>query len=248
MRLASFFVLVALLFGSDPASVSAQAIEHACDAAAAKAEIDWNVPTGVLSAVGTVESGRVHGPFGAQPWPWTINAAGRGYFFKSKEAAIDAVLGLMQRGYPYIDIGCFQIDIAYHPDLFRSLDEAFDPERNAQAAARLLALGRARAPDWATAVANYHSATPELGGPYLQRVRAALPGAKLRGQQAQTLSQALDSQTAISASPSYATLPRVIYSEPSSRNGRRPATVLVGNAMGPPVVVANAPTSLNARR
>ncbi len=86
----------------------------------------------------------------------------------------------MARGYPYIDVGCFQIDLAYHPGVFRSLEEAFDPERNAQEAARILASERLRTGDWAAAVAHYHSATPGLGGPYLDRVRAALPQAKLR--------------------------------------------------------------------
>lgn len=224
-RLAS----VALLAAYMTATASAQPPEHACDVAAAKAERAWNVPAGVLSAVGTVESGRHSGPLGAAPWPWTINAAGRGFFFDTKAEAIAAVLGLMQRGYPYIDIGCFQIDIAYHPDLFRSLEDAFDPERNAQEAARLLATERARVGDWATAVAHYHSATPELGGPYLERVRAALPRARLRGQTAQSLADWEVPPTRPNADTS-APLPRVIYLPLTPRVGRGPQIVFMTDA------------------
>ncbi len=252
MRYARLLLTALALLGG-PAM--AQEADRACDASAARAERDWNVPAGVLSAVGTVESGRQHGPLGAAPWPWTINAAGRGYYFDSKAEAIDAVLALMQRGYPYIDVGCFQIDIAYHPDLFRSLDEAFDPERNAQAAARLLATERARVPDWATAVAHYHSATPSLGGPYLQRVRAALPGAKLRGESARSLLDWSGAEPTVSptegATPTAQArpaLPRVIYSTEARRGGREPQIVYIGDVSRLPKVIVNEIASLAVRR
>ncbi len=254
MRFVRLVLIALVLCGSTPASM-AQTIAHACDATAAQAERDWNVPAGVLSAVGTVESGRQRGPLGAAPWPWTINAAGRGLYFESKDEAIAAVLGLMERGYPYIDVGCFQIDIAYHPDAFASLDEAFDPERNAQAAARLLALERARVPDWATAVAHYHSATPELGGPYLQRVRAAWPSAKLRGQNAQPVAEwSAGEPTAAGAAivgqdhDSQHALPRVIYPAAPPRSGREPQIIFVGDAERLPKVIINENSGLGTRR
>ena len=234
MRILCLLMVVALAVLGPAAAASAQPAEHACDTAAAKAELDWNVPAGVLSAVGTVESGRQPGPLGAAPWPWTINAAGRGSYFDSKDAAIAAVLGLMQRGYPYIDVGCFQIDIAYHPDVFRSLEDAFDPDRNAQAAARLLATERARAADWATAVAHYHSATPQLGGPYLQRVRAALPGSKLRASGALLLPDQSPAETTLVAR---AALPAVIYPAASPRVGREPQIIILGDISRLPKVI-----------
>jgi hypothetical protein len=234
-------------------SATAQMPDHACDAAAAKAERDWNVPAGVLSAVGTVESGVGGGHLGATPWPWTINAAGRGAYFATKEEAIAAVLALMARGLPYIDVGCFQIDLAYHPGVFRSLDEAFDPERNAQAAAQVLAKERLLASDWATAVARYHSATPGLGGPYLERVRAALPTAKLRASYAQLESPA-DLQTGTRLAPPGSdqqasrtpgmrnwALPGVIYPAPISHRGREPQIIYMGRAGTLPRVIAQNP-------
>lgn len=238
--LAGLLVLAAL---SRP--VAAQSPGHVCDAAAAKAERDWNVPAGILSAVGTVESGRAVGPLGAAPWPWTINAAGHGSYFASKEDAIASVLALMERGYPFIDVGCFQIDLAYHPGVFRSLDEAFDPERNAQAAAQILAAERLRAPDWSTAVARYHSATPGLGGPYLERVRAALPGAKLRAVTAEFMLGAtvadLPNPQATDHAARTTRLPTVIYFSPMPPNGREPQVIRFGPTLPlPKVILTNA--------
>ena len=162
-----------------------------------------------MSAVGAVESGRA-GPTGTAPWPWTINAAGRGTYHETKEDAVATVLTIMARGYPYIDVGCFQVDIAYHPGVFRSLDEAFDPDHNAQAAARILLTERVNSADWGTAVARYHSATPELGSAYLARVRRALPTARMRALSAQN-----DAVTQeIEQSPTATKLPTVIYARP----------------------------------
>ncbi len=194
--------------------------ELSCDIAAAKAESEWNLPPGILSAVGAVESGRA-GPTGTAPWPWTINAAGHGTYHETKEDAVATVLTIMARGYPYIDVGCFQVDIAYHPGLFRSLDEAFDPDRNAQAAARILLTERVNSADWGTAVARYHSATPELGSAYLARVRRALPTARMRALSAQN-----DAATQeIGLSPTAAKLPTVIYARP-----------LTGQPIGPQII------------
>ena len=62
----------------------------------------------------------------------------------------------------------------FHPDAFASLEEAFDPWRNADYGARFLVQLRDQTGSWAAATADYHSATPELGTPYAAKVRAAL--------------------------------------------------------------------------
>lgn len=190
----------------------AASAETSCDIAAARAERDWNIPSGVLSAVGSVESGRM-GRTGRAPWPWTINAAGRGTFHDNKGDAIATVLAIMLRGFPYIDVGCFQVDIAYHAGVFRSLDEAFDPEKNAQAAAMILLTERSRSPDWDTAIARYHSATPGLGSAYLDKVRNALPSAKLRALTAQA--EAVTSSVEPTLQSERSSLPVVIYGSAS---------------------------------
>ena len=214
-RRAVGLVLVASLALADLVSWSTHARaapdDTSCDLAAAKAERDWNIPAGILSAVGTVESGR-SGRTGRAPWPWTINAAGRGTYHNSKGDAVASVLAIMIRGFPYIDVGCFQVDIAYHAGVFRSLDDAFDPEKNAQAAARILLTERSRSLDWDTAVARYHSATPALGSAYLDRVRNALPSAKLRAFLAQA--ELPTTEPATSVPPEPRKLPVVIYGNP----------------------------------
>lgn len=152
-----------------------------CDQAAARAERDWSVPVGVLAAVGAVESGRASvAHTGPVAWPWTINADGQGYFFASKAEAVRAVAALLARSARFVDVGCFQVDLAFHGSAFASLEDAFDPETNARVAARILVRGRLGEQDWSGAVARYHSATPALGMEYLQRVRAAFQQARSR--------------------------------------------------------------------
>jgi hypothetical protein len=152
----------------DPTSV--------CERAARQAERDWHLPQGVLAAIGLVESGR-RAPAGTFPiiWPWTINAEGQGFYQPSRAAAVGMVRALQRRGVRVIDVGCFQVDLFYHPYAFTSLEEAFDPEANARAAARILSLGRLGSTGWDGAIAAYHSAVPLFGAAYLQKVRAVRP-------------------------------------------------------------------------
>ncbi len=147
-----------------------------CERAAKQAERDWHLPQGLLGAIGLVESGR-RSRGGSFPiiWPWTINAEGQGIYQPSKAAAVSMVRLLQLRGVRVIDVGCFQVDLFYHPHAFTSLDEAFDPDANAQVAARILSLGRLSATGWDGAIAAYHSAIPLFGAVYLQKVRTVWP-------------------------------------------------------------------------
>ncbi len=107
-----------------------------------------------------------------RPWPWTINAAGQGFFFPSKSAAIQAVQQLQAAGINSIDVGCMQINLRYHPAAFRSLSQAFDPTANARYAAVFLTALYDHSQDWTKATGDYHSQTPTLAGPYQLRVLA----------------------------------------------------------------------------
>jgi hypothetical protein len=146
----------------------------ACERAARQAERDWSLPKGLLAAIGLVESGR-RAPDGSFStiWPWTINAEGLGYHLPGEDAAVGTVRALQRRGVRMIDVGCFQVDLFYHPDAFASLEEAFDPDANARAAARILSLERLGSTGWDGAIGAYHSAVPLLGAAYLQKVRGA---------------------------------------------------------------------------
>ncbi|HET7883583.1 MAG TPA: hypothetical protein VFL55_22040 [Acetobacteraceae bacterium] len=158
----------------------------ACDRAAKRAEAEWHLPAGLLSAIGVVESGRSGlGHLLPVVWPWTINAGGHGRYFADTAAALATVHALQASGTQMIDVGCFQVDLFYHPQAFASLAAAFDPDANAQAAARILVQSRLSSGSWESAIALYHSASPLRGGAYFQHVQAVWPQARARGVAAQ---------------------------------------------------------------
>jgi hypothetical protein len=164
-------VTLALLLPAAPAQAEPGRL---CRAAIQATERAAGIPAHLLTAIGRVESGRRDPETGAfHPWPWTINAEGRGQFFPTKAAAIAEVRALQARGVRSIDIGCMQVNLRHHPDAFPSLEAAFDPATNAAYAARFLTELRARRGDWQAAAAAYHSHTPDFAGPYQARVLAA---------------------------------------------------------------------------
>jgi hypothetical protein len=150
----------------------------ACQSAGLEAEHRFDLPPGLLLAIGVVESGRLD-PVSRRmaAWPWTINADGAGRRFENLPEALAATRGLQRRGVTSIDVGCFQINLRQHPTAFASLEQAFDPPANAAYAARFLVELRTRTGSWENAIAAYHSATPERGSPYRDIVLAALPAA-----------------------------------------------------------------------
>lgn len=148
-----------------------------CAAAGRAAEQMAAVPANLLVSIGVVESGRVDALTGrVAPWPWTVNADGRGAYFDSQAAAAAFVRFAQASGARDIDVGCYQISLEQHPDAFANLDEAFDPAANAAYAARFLDRLKAQTGSWDAAIADYHSAEPELGLPYQRRVLAAWHG------------------------------------------------------------------------
>lgn len=147
-----------------------------CAAAIAAAERDAGMPPGLLGAVAKVETGRRAPDGSVQPWPWSYNAAGDGRYAASSAEAIQEVRAVQARGVRSIDIGCMQINLLHHPQAFPSLEAGFDPATNVAYAVRFLRELQARTGDWNQAVAMYHSATPERGLVYQQRVMAALSG------------------------------------------------------------------------
>ena len=168
--------LVLAMYAEARAQESAGDPSVMCERAALQAERDWRLPQGLLAAIGLAESGR-RIQAGTYPviWPWTINAEGQGYYQPSKAAAVARVRALQLRGVRLIDVGCFQVDLFFHPSAFAGLEEAFDPDANARAAARILSQGRFGSAGWDRAIAAYHSAVPPIGLAYLQKIRAVWP-------------------------------------------------------------------------
>ena len=149
-----------------------------CTAAITVAEGAYGTSPGLLLAIAKAESGRPVPPLaGLQPWPWAVNADGAARYFDSKAAAVVWVQQALARGVQQIDVGCMQINLQAHPRAFRGIDDAFDPTSNAGYAARFLTQLRADAGgNWFTATGYYHSRTPELAGPYRERVQAIAEG------------------------------------------------------------------------
>jgi hypothetical protein len=142
-----------------------------CRSAALEFEQSAGLPPGLLLAIGQVESGRSDPVTGrVDPWPWTTNHAGEGHYFASAQEAIATVAAQLATGIRSIDVGCFQVNLQYHPYAFANLAEAFDPAANARYAADLLNRLHAQGGNWPSAIALYHSADPLEGERYSDRV------------------------------------------------------------------------------
>jgi hypothetical protein len=168
-------LLAAGICGSAWAQVSGQAQPITdCRTAAQVSERSAGLPEGILLAIGQVETGRSDPLSGRlEPWPWSINDSGEGHYFDSAQQAIASVAARQALGRRSIDVGCFQVNLLYHPDAFASLAEAFDPAANGRYAASFLNRLHEQSGNWATAIALYHSADPLEGQMYSSRVMQA---------------------------------------------------------------------------
>lgn len=145
-----------------------------CVTAGEQAEREFGLPAGLLLAIGRIESGHFDPSTSmTAPWPWIIDAGGQDMIFATKAEAVVQTQATVAGGIRSIDVGCFQVNLLYHPHAFADLDEAFDPVANARYAAQFLAALHQRTGLWQAAVALYHSATPALGEPYRDRVLAS---------------------------------------------------------------------------
>jgi len=176
-------LIAALLVLLAPSVAHAQRQSALCAAAIRHAEETHPTPPGLLLTIGKVESGRHTEDGGFDPWPWTLNVDGQGYVFPTEEEAVTFTREALARGAQTLDVGCMQVDLLYHPTAFRSLEEAFDPARNADYAARFLVAlhdGPARG-NWYVAIGLYHSRTPDLAAVYRMAVAAVGAGLPMPG-------------------------------------------------------------------
>ena len=160
-----------VLFGATQAVAYNQGAS--CDAAAMAAAKAHGVPAQVMLAITRVETGRNRNG-GLQPWPWAVNQAGNSHWFETPEQAEDFVRSAVETGYSNIDIGCFQLNLHWHGEHFPSVQAMFDPQQNADYAARFLVENRNRKGNWVDAVAAYHSATPAKAAAYVEKVESVL--------------------------------------------------------------------------
>lgn len=135
-------------------------------------EREYGIPKHLMMAVGGVESGRWSNDVQmAVPWPWTINAEGKGQYFETMHEAVTAVRRLQAKGVRSIDVGCMQVNLKHHPRAFASVTQAFDPAYNTSYAAKFLRSNYEDTKSWSEAIAAYHSKGTQRGRDYFGRVK-----------------------------------------------------------------------------
>ncbi len=142
-----------------------------CIAAADRAAQESDVPLSVMRAVTLAETGRT-GPDGFAPWPWAVQTGGRGAWFDTAAEALSFAQGRIAQGVDNFDLGCFQLNYAWHGENFASLEAMLDPDTNAAYAASFLARLHAESGDWRVAVGRFHSRNPQVSEPYVTRLKA----------------------------------------------------------------------------
>lgn len=168
---AGFYRSSAPVAAPEPERAPAPALRGAdCLAAILDAQARYDIPDNLLLAIGIQEAGRRE-PEGLTVWPWTVNAAGEGAFFKTAEEALTWVRAKQRAGIASIDVGCMQVNQKWHGRAFGSLEQAFDPAANVDYAARFLAQLKQETGDWWAAAGRYHSATEEHRDVYLAALK-----------------------------------------------------------------------------
>ncbi len=146
-----------------------------CMEATQKFEKKYHIKKHLLTTIASVETGRWNSSEKQSiAWPWTVNAQGKGLFFDSKAKAVAEVKRLQKAGVKSIDVGCMQINLAYHPDAFKNVEEAFDPYKNVEYGAKYLKnLYESKDKDWLKAAAAYHSTVPHKAQKYQRKLVSA---------------------------------------------------------------------------
>lgn len=178
--------MVAILLSLPGAATAAGDDSALCEQATRAEEQRRNIPSRLLYAIATTESGRWDPETRANfAWPWTVMARGEGRFYPDRQSAIKAVEALRRAGVTNIDIGCMQINMRYHPDAFDSLHEAFEPASNVAYAATFLNELRLSRRSWSRAVRFYHSSDTERQLYYGKKVYSAWQDIRARDRQNQ---------------------------------------------------------------
>ena len=149
-------------------------LENICLSEARRAEAQHGIPSGLLQSITRVEAGRktVTGEF--MPWAWTLNDAGEGLFFDSREAAMRHLEAAVAAPGHSVDVGCMQVNTKWHMEGFHNLSDMLDPVQNADYAAGFLLDLHEAHQSWDDAVKHYHSSEPGKNVAYHGRVLAEL--------------------------------------------------------------------------
>ena len=134
--------------------------------------MEHDIPYTVLYAVALTESAtQIDQGDLYRPWPWTLNVAGRGYFFDTRLAAWQALKNWLREGQVSIDIGLLQVNWRYHQKRLGTPWQALDPYHNLRVGAAILQACYKTRQDWWSSVGCYHApANSNRADRYRQRV------------------------------------------------------------------------------
>lgn len=155
----------AVLTDDAQASMTERRGGWACASAQAPFEaMHTSVDPKILAGIALNESA-----YNGRAWPWTLNVAGRGFFFRTREDAYRAVRYLISNGRSDFDVGILQINWRYHGKRFASPWDALAPATNIRVAENILNENYRLTHSAVKAVAYYHSANPAPGREYVAR-------------------------------------------------------------------------------
>lgn len=126
--------------------------ENACEREMVTASKRYEIPIGILYAVGLTETGNKN-----SLQPYALNIDGKAVFARTQSDAMRIFQDAKRRGAKLIDVGCMQINHYYHGEKFPSVAAMFVPQLNVEYAARFLKELRVREGSWTMAVARYHA-------------------------------------------------------------------------------------------
>ncbi|WGJ14489.1 transglycosylase SLT domain-containing protein [Methylocapsa sp. D3K7] len=139
-------------FISETSSFAGPVQSQVCEREMTEAAKRYDVPLGVLYAVGLTETGRR-----GSLQPFALNLHGPVFFAANLDEALHRFEEARKSGAWLIDVGCMQINHHFHGSHFRSLEAMFDPHENVDFAAHFLKELRAREGSWTLAAARYHA-------------------------------------------------------------------------------------------
>lgn len=149
-----------VVFATPAGAASDKANMALCRNAAIEAADKHGVPRAVMIAITLVETRtKRSGISGA--WPWTVNVAGKGFWFDSRAAALIHAQQTLANGQKSFDVGCFQLNYKWHGQHFNSIDHMFEPGPSGAYAARFVKDLHRETGDWIKASGLYHSRTPK---------------------------------------------------------------------------------------
>ena len=115
----------------------------------------------LLYAIALAESQKANGAV-VRPWPWSVNIAGKGYYFsdlREAEQFVDTQLG---KGVTNMDIGPLQVNVRWHGYRVDDPKELFHLPTAIKVGADILSEALASSPDDHTlAVGRYHNWSDE---------------------------------------------------------------------------------------